>query len=85
MDSERNAPVDTRQLFKNSALLTVFGRKRVPAMADFNELLIQAYRLLDTARMLSDDSKRNGINFVNTELDLSMTLAERALVSAEQL
>jgi hypothetical protein len=61
------------------------GRKRVLAMADFNELLIQAYRLLDTARMLSDDSKRNGINFVNTELDLSMTLAERALVSAEQL
>ena len=31
--------------------------------------------------MLNDDSKRNGIDFVNTELDLSMTFAASALAS----
>ena len=31
--------------------------------------------------MLNDDSNRNGIHFVNTELDLGMTFAERALIS----
>ena len=50
-------------------------------MPDFNELLTEAYRLLDTARTLSDDSNRNGLDFVNTELDLSITFAERALAS----
>jgi hypothetical protein len=29
--------------------------------------------------MLNDDSNRNGIDFVKTELDLSMTFAESAL------
>ena len=50
-------------------------------MPDFNELLIEAHRVLDKARMLNDDSKRNGIDFVNTELDLSTKLAESALAS----
>ena len=50
-------------------------------MPDFNELLIEAHRVLDKARMLNDDSKRNGVDFVNTELDVSMTLAEGALAS----
>jgi hypothetical protein len=50
-------------------------------MPDFNELLTQAYRVLDTARKLNDESKRNGVNFVNVELDLSMTFAERSLTS----
>ena len=50
-------------------------------MPDFNELLREAHELLDTARMLNDDSKRNGVSFVNTELDLSITFAERALAS----
>ena len=50
-------------------------------MPDFNELLIEAHRVLDTARMLNADSNRKGIRFVNTELDLSRTFAERALTS----
>ena len=50
-------------------------------MPDFNELLVEAHRVLDKARMLNDDSRRNGVDFVNTELDLSMTLAESALAS----
>jgi len=50
-------------------------------MPDFNELLIEAHRVLDKARMLNDDSKRNGVDFVNTELDLSTKLAESALAS----
>jgi hypothetical protein len=50
-------------------------------MPDFNELLTATHRLLDTARALSDDSNRNGVDFVNTELDLSITFAERALAS----
>ena len=45
-------------------------------MPDFNELLIEAHWVLDKARMLNDDSKRNGVDFVNRELDLSMALAE---------
>jgi hypothetical protein len=35
------------------------------------------HRVLDKARMLNDDSKRNGVDFVNTELDLSTTFAEK--------
>ena len=50
-------------------------------MPDFNELLTEAYRVLDTARKLNDESKRNGVDFINTELDLSVTFAERALTS----
>jgi hypothetical protein len=50
-------------------------------MPDFNDLLTEAHRLLDTARMLNDDSNRNGIHFVSTELDLGRTFAESALVS----
>ena len=50
-------------------------------MPDFNELLIEAHRVLDKARMLNEDSKRNGVDFVNTELDLSTTFAESALAS----
>ena len=49
-------------------------------MPDFNELLIEAHRVLDKARMLNDDSKRNGVDFV----DLSMALAESALASSER-
>ena len=48
-------------------------------MPDFNELLTEAYRVLDTARKLNDESKRNGVNFVNVELDLIVTFAERSL------
>ena len=50
-------------------------------MPDFNELLREAHELLDTARMLNDDSNRNGIDFVNTELDLGRTFAETAMAS----
>src|SRR5687768_12053821 len=50
-------------------------------MPDFNELLIEAHRVLDKARMLNDDSNTVGLEFVNTELDLSRTLAEKALAS----
>ena len=50
-------------------------------MPDFNELLTKAYQILAKSRTLTDDSKRNGVDFVNKELDLSMTLAERALAS----
>ena len=50
-------------------------------MPDFNELLTEAYRILDTARKLNDESKRNGSSFVNAELDLSVRFAERALTS----
>ena len=38
----------------------------------------EATELLDTARMLRADARRNGIAFLNTELDLSKTFAERA-------
>jgi len=50
-------------------------------MRNSNELLTEAYRILETARMLNDDANRNGVNFVHTELDLSMTLAKRAFAS----
>jgi len=50
-------------------------------MPDFNDLLTEAHRVLDEARMVNDDAKRNGIDFVNTELDLGMTFAESALTS----
>ena len=50
-------------------------------MPDFNELLIEAHRVLDKARRLNDDSRRNGVDFVNTELDLSRTFGESALAS----
>jgi hypothetical protein len=50
-------------------------------MRNLNELLMEACRVFDTARMLTDDAKRNGVDFVTTELDLSMTFAERALAS----
>jgi hypothetical protein len=50
-------------------------------MPDFNDLLTEAYRLLGKARILTDDSNRNGLHFVNTELDLGMTFAESALTS----
>ena len=49
-------------------------------MPDFNKLLTETHRLLDKARILTDDSKRNGVDFVNTELELSMTFAESALL-----
>ena len=45
-------------------------------MADFHEFLTQADQLLDTARTLDARSKRGGLEFVNTELDLSRTFAE---------
>jgi hypothetical protein len=47
-------------------------------MANFQELLSEAYQLLDTARMLNA-SDRNGLEFVNTQLELSRAFAERAL------
>ena len=50
-------------------------------MANFQELLSEAYQLLDTARMLNADSERNGLEFVNTELDLSRTFAATAIGS----
>jgi len=49
-------------------------------MPDFNDLLTEAHRVLDEAHVLSDDAKRNGIDFVNTELGLGMTFAESALL-----
>ena len=48
-------------------------------MADFREFLTQAHQLLETARSLDARSKRGGLEFVNTELDLSKTFAEGAL------
>jgi len=50
-------------------------------MPDFNDLLTEAYRVLDEANVLSDDAKRNQVHFVETELDLGMTFAESALAS----
>ena len=50
-------------------------------MADFDEFVTQAHQLLDTARMLNADSERNGLEFINTELDLSRAFAERALAA----
>jgi hypothetical protein len=38
----------------------------------------QAQELQDTARLLRRDARSNGVNFLNTELDLSKTFAERA-------
>ena len=50
-------------------------------MRNSNELFTEAHRILDTARMLNDDANRNGVDFIHTELDLSMTLAKRAFAS----
>src|SRR4030095_2612288 len=50
-------------------------------MPDFTELFTEAHRVLDEAQIVRDDSNRNGIHFVNTELDLGMTFAESALSS----
>jgi hypothetical protein len=47
-------------------------------MANFQELLSEAYQLLDTARMLNASDK-NRLEFVNTQLELSRAFAERAL------
>ena len=77
MDRERNALVDTRQPRSRFGFTHRVSMK-VVAMPDFNELLIEAHRVLDKARRLNDDSRRNGVDFVNTELDLSMTFAESA-------
>ena len=41
-------------------------------MPDFSKFLTEAYQILR-------DSKRKGVDFVNTELDLSTTWADRAL------
>ena len=38
----------------------------------------EATELLDTARMLRADATKNGVSFLNSELDLSKTFAERA-------
>jgi hypothetical protein len=38
----------------------------------------EATELLDTARMLRADAIKNGVSFLNSELDLSKTFAERA-------
>ena len=50
-------------------------------MANFIQYLTEAQKLLDTARRLNDDANANGLEFVNTELDLSRTFAEKALAS----
>ena len=49
-------------------------------MANFQELLSEAYQLLDTARMLNA-SDRTGLELVNTQLELSRAFAERALAA----
>jgi hypothetical protein len=54
-------------------------------MPDFNELFIEAHQVLDKARMLNDNSKRNGVDFVIRELDLSMALAESGLASSQRV
>ena len=38
----------------------------------------EATALFDTARMLRADATKNGVSFLNSELDLSKTFAERA-------
>ena len=38
----------------------------------------EATELLDTARMLRADAAKHGVSFLNSELDLSKTFAERA-------
>jgi hypothetical protein len=48
-------------------------------MPHFHEFLTQAHQLLETARTLDARSKSGGVEFVNTELDLSRTFAEGAL------
>ena len=50
-------------------------------MPDFTENLTESHRLREEARALTDDSKRNQLHFVETELNLGMTFAETALVS----
>ena len=50
-------------------------------MPDFNENLTESHRLREEARALTDDSKRNQLHFVETELNLGTTFAETALVS----
>ena len=48
-------------------------------MADFDEFVRQADQLLETAQVLSANSRSSSLEFVNTELDLSRTFAEGAL------
>ena len=50
-------------------------------MANLNDYLTQAHQLLDTARALNAQANANGLEFINTELDLSRTFAEKALAS----
>lgn len=38
----------------------------------------EARELLDTARMVRADARKHGVSFLNSELDLSKTFAERA-------
>ena len=50
-------------------------------MPDFNELLMEAHRVLDTARRLNADANTNGLQFLNTELEISRRFAEKALAA----
>jgi hypothetical protein len=49
-------------------------------MPDFDELLMEAHRVLEKAQIVTDDVKRTGVHFVTTELDLGTTFAESALL-----
>ena len=50
-------------------------------MPDIHEYVTQAHQLLDTARRRNADAKTNGLQFLNTELEISRTFAEQALAA----